>query len=196
MKKLSVEERARFRAVQHEEMDQWISNDVISVCQGAGIPKQRVTTMRWVHTRKVDENTGETNASSAKWFGNQTRPDLCVSTSLLQGAHASATVADTRETNKLVRLCRQDAHVPIRVSPIPLDDLTFGFGDCGWCVRRDGSSQGGSLIIAADKRILDGFVAMTTLVDWKSYKCKRVVRSSLAGETRAYVATLDVFEFT
>ena len=100
----------------------------------------------------------------------------------------------TREANKLIRLCRQHAHVPIRVSPIPLDDLTFvGFGDCGWCVRRDGSSQGGSLIIAADKRILDGFEATTTMVDWKSYKCKRVVRTSLAGETQAYVETLDMF---
>ena len=76
----------------------------------------------------------------------------------------------TREANKLIRLCRQHA-----VSPIPLDDLTFvGFGDCGWGVRRDGSSPGGSMIIAADKRILDGFEATTTMVDWKSYKRKRV----------------------
>ena len=78
-------------------------------------------------------------SGSAKWLGNQNRPDLCVSTSLLRGAHASATVADTREANKLIRLCRQHAHVPLRVSPIPLDDLTFvGFGDCGWgCVEMD-----------------------------------------------------------
>ena len=41
----------------------------------------------------------------------------------------------------------------IRVAPIPLNDLTFvGFGDCGWGVRRDGSSQGGSFVIAADPR--------------------------------------------
>ena len=33
--------------------------------------------------------------------------------------------------------------------------------------------------------------ATTTLVDRKSYKCKRVVRSSLAGETQANVETLD-----
>ena len=39
-------------------------------------------------------------SGSANWFGNQTRPDLCVSTSLLQGGHASATVAVTREANK------------------------------------------------------------------------------------------------
>ena len=69
-------------------------------------------------------------SGSANWLGNQTRSDLCVSTPLLQGAHASATVADTREANKLVRLCRQHAHVPIRISPIPLKDMTFvGFGD-------------------------------------------------------------------
>ena len=69
-----------------------------------------------------------------------------MNTSLLQGAHAPATVADTREAIKLVRLSRQHAHVPIRVSPILLDDLTsVGFGDCGWGVRRGGSSQGGSL---------------------------------------------------
>ena len=59
-------------------------------------------------------------------------------------------------------------------------------------MRRDGSSQGGSLIIAADKRILHGFEATTTMVDWKSYKCQRVVRSSLAGETQANVETLDM----
>ena len=100
-------------------------------------------------------------------------------------------MADTREAIKFIRLCGQHA-------PIPLDDLTFvGFGDCGWGVRRDGSSQGGSLIIAADKRILDGFDEVTTtMVDWRSYKCKRVVRSSLAGETQAFVETLDMLEST
>ena len=39
-KNLSADELAQFRAPQNKEMDQWISNDVISVCQRAGIPKQ------------------------------------------------------------------------------------------------------------------------------------------------------------
>ena len=43
-------------------MEQWISTDVISVCQRAGIPKERVMTMRWVRTWKVAEDTGETKA--------------------------------------------------------------------------------------------------------------------------------------
>ena len=42
IKKLTADERAQFRGAQHEEMDQWISNDVISVCQRAGIPNERI----------------------------------------------------------------------------------------------------------------------------------------------------------
>ena len=38
IKRLSADERAQFRAAQDKEMDQWISNDVISVCQRGGIP--------------------------------------------------------------------------------------------------------------------------------------------------------------
>ena len=40
IKKLSADERAQFRAAQDKEIDQWKSNDVISVCQRAGIPKK------------------------------------------------------------------------------------------------------------------------------------------------------------
>ena len=76
IKKLSDVERAQFRAAQDKEMDQWISNDVISVCQRAGIPKLRVTTMRWVHTWKVAEDTGETKAKARLVVKGFTDPDL------------------------------------------------------------------------------------------------------------------------
>ena len=76
IKKLSADERAQFRAGQGKEMDQWTSNDVISVCQRAGIPKQRVMTMRWVHTLKVAEDTGETKAKARLVVKDFTDPDL------------------------------------------------------------------------------------------------------------------------
>ena len=63
IKKLTADERALFRAAQGKEMDQLTRNDVISVCHGAGIPKDRVMTMRWVHTWKVAD-TGETKAEA------------------------------------------------------------------------------------------------------------------------------------
>ena len=76
-------------------MDQWISNDAISVCQRAGIPKQRVMTMRWVHTWKVAEDTGETKAKArlvVKGFTDPDRNSLGVSNtqSLFETTHFTA----------------------------------------------------------------------------------------------------------
>ena len=76
IKKISAEERAQFRAAQHKEMDRWIRNDVITICQRASIPKQRVMTMRWVNTWKVDENTRETKAEARLLVKGFTDPDL------------------------------------------------------------------------------------------------------------------------
>ena len=65
-------------------------------------------------------------SGSANWLEkSDSSRSLCEYVSLLQGAIASATVADTREAKRLIRLCRQHAHVPIRVSPIPLNFLTL-----------------------------------------------------------------------
>ena len=99
IKKLSADERAQFRAAQHKEMDQWISNDVISVCQRAGIPKQRVMTMRWVHTWKVDENTGETKAKARLVVKGFTDPDLTEIRS------ESPTLKSPFETTHFTALC-------------------------------------------------------------------------------------------
>ena len=76
IKKLSADECAQFRTAQSKEMDKTISNDVISVCQRAGIAKERVMTMRWVHTWKVAEDTGETKAKARLVVQGFTDPDL------------------------------------------------------------------------------------------------------------------------
>ena len=75
IKKLSAEERAQFRAAQHKEMDQWIRYYVISICQ-RGTPKERIMTMRWVHTWKVAEDTGESKAKASLVVKGFTDPDL------------------------------------------------------------------------------------------------------------------------
>ena len=42
---------------------------------------------------------------------------------------------------------------------------------------------------------MDGFEVTTTMVYWTTDESERVVRSSLAVETQAYVETLDMLEF-
>ena len=56
-------------------MDQWISHDVISVCERAGMPKGRMA-VRWVHTWKVAEDTGETKAKARLVVKGFIDPDL------------------------------------------------------------------------------------------------------------------------
>ena len=76
IKKLSADERVQFRAAQDREMDQRISNDVISIYQRAGIPKERVMTMRWNHTWKVARDTRETKAKVRLVVKSFAAPDL------------------------------------------------------------------------------------------------------------------------
>ena len=57
-------------------MDQWTSNDVISVCQRACTPKQRVMTMRWVSHVEVAEDTGEKKANARTLVKGFTDPGL------------------------------------------------------------------------------------------------------------------------
>ena len=69
-------------------------------------------------------------------------------------------------------------------SDIPLKDLRLGvFADAAWANRADGSSQGGRIIIAAHKDFWNGKNDRFSVLGWKSSKCARICRSSLACET-------------
>jgi hypothetical protein len=69
------------------------------------------------------------------------------------------------------------------------------FTDASHETRLDKSSQGGQLHVFADCCILDGKEAKITIVDWKSWKLQRVVRSSLAAEAQAFAEAQDQQEF-
>ena len=47
----------------------------------------------------------------------------------------------------------------------------------------------------ADKRILEGKQSWASMIDWKSWKLKRVTRSSLAGEVQAFSDCQDTQEW-
>ena len=65
------------------------------------------------------------------------------------------------------------------------------FTDAAWAVRPDGSSQGGYLLFFSDKDLLEGKEAKVSIMDWKSWKLKRKVRSSLAAESQAFADAVD-----
>ena len=87
--------------------------------------------------------------------------------------------------------------VELRFKHIPIDQMSFvAFHDAGWASRPDGSSQGGYMIMACNQRLLDGQDSQISLIEWKSWKLKRVCRSSLSAECQAMAEALDNLNFT
>ena len=75
-------------------------------------------------------------------------------------------------------------------------DFRFNaFHDAGWASRPDGSSRRGLMIFACHKDLLDGKEAPLSLLEWKSWKLKRVCRSSLSAECQAMAEALDTLNF-
>ena len=79
---------------------------------------------------------------------------------------------------------------------IPLKDLRLGvFADAAWANRSDGSSQGGRIIVYAHKDFWNGKNERFGVLGWKSSKCARICRSSLACETQSACDAVDELEF-
>ena len=68
--------------------------------------------------------------------------------------------------------------------------LILTFSDASWGSRGDGSSQGGFLILATEKKVLLGQRAPYSILNYGPKKLKRVCRSPLAAETQALSISL------
>jgi len=134
---------------------------------------------------------------SLQWLVTNSRLDLAAPTSISQGHHSQGQVRHLAEANKLIRTAHATADTPLYIQSIPLDRIALvTFHDAGQGSRPDGSSQGGFIIIAADKAILDGKEQPVTILDYRSFRLKRVARSSLSAEVQAFAEALDATEFS
>ena len=127
-----------------------------------------------------------------QWLVTNSRVDLASKVSISASSTSNPTVEDLRKAYKLVRQAQREAGLPVHFHPIALDNFILGgFGDAAWAVRPDGSSQGGFLIYASHKSLMDGKEVPMSILDWKSWKLKRKVRSSLAAESQAMADLVD-----
>ena len=154
--------------------------------------------------RKRDEtsNANETEKKHMKgllgavaWRANQTAPWLSATTSILQGSNQSATVKELLLCNKLCRLQRAKSSVGLQFSNQIKQNVVITFSDASHANRYDGASQGGSLTILADARILNGEKSEFSVLSWHSKRLKRVCRSSTSAEIQACANAYDENEF-
>ena len=139
-----------------------------------------VTSARWIK--------GFRGANGAlQWLCTNTRPDLSADTSISAGTSGSGiTKASILNAQKVIRKAHARINVEIKIRPIDTKDLRFSaFHDAGWASRPDGSSHGGYIIAACHKDLFDDKQAGVSVLDWKSWKLKRVCRSGLSAECQA-----------
>merc|ERR1711884_1021384 len=74
IRNLNAEERKLIEAAKDKEVDQWISNSVFKIVRKAGVPLNRIMSMRWILTwKEAPEGTKAKARLVAKGF---TDPDL------------------------------------------------------------------------------------------------------------------------
>ena len=131
------------------------------------------------------------------WVSSQSRPDLCVQTSLSQQVFPNPTVRDLLTANQAVRRARQQADLCIKVPFIPLEELTICFwSDAAFANTNEHKTQGGWLIGLTSKEMSKGTDVPVGCLGWKSYRLPRVVSSTMGGEAQAFATASGIAEWS
>ena len=132
---------------------------------------------------------------SLQWLAGTTRGDLSAYVSLLQKKHDELKVADLIQVNQVLRYVKATATAHFRVFPVNLESCMFvAYGDSGFANAPQNKSQGGYVVLLTDKAALHG-EQPASLLEWKSYRHQRVLRSTLAAEAASLDRAQDVGNF-
>eukprot|EP00438_Fugacium_kawagutii_P011914 Skav221382 [mRNA] locus=scaffold7016:18304:23637:- [translate_table: standard] len=137
-----------------------------------------------------------------QWPATQGFPALSASVSIQAGELSGATGTFLLDLNKTLRFAKQNAKYgmkfmamsekPKNAKETSLKDMVvILYADAAFDVRKDHSSQGGYVVLVADKAVLTGVKCPTSTISWRSFKLPRVCRSSLGAECQSLSASLE-----
>ena len=132
---------------------------------------------------------------SLQWMASTTRPDIAADTSLLQKSLDTLTYQDLQEANTVLKYVKATADAYLTIKPIDIEQLIFvAFGDSAFANAPGGKSQGGYVLTATTEKALTS-KADASLLDWKSYRHQKVLRSTLAAEAASLDKSEDYANF-
>ena len=117
------------------------------------------------------------------WLGRQSRPDIIFDACELAGRVKDAKVKDLLDTNKVLKKAKSES-VTLRFSKLQ-DPAMMVYSDASFGNLDNGGTQGGHFVC------LQGKGGCISPLGWSSKKIRRVVRSTIAGETLAMADALD-----
>ena len=122
------------------------------------------------------------------WVSSQTRPDLSYQTCVASNSASAATISDLKNVNKAIDYAKKNG-LTLKYPKLDLNDLNIvTFCDAAYANLRDGSSQGAHIVFLASKN------GKACALTWQSKKIKRLVKSSLSGESWAMIEAVESAE--
>ena len=143
--------------------------------------KQKDSKLTEEEVTKVRRACGALN-----WAGREGRPDVASAASMFSSQLLEMRVSDVVKLNKVVNDLKKDSELALRIQPLSEKEMKWGvISDSSFANARGGKTQAGHLLIAFEKKLLEGERAKTNVLHWKSGKLKRTVNSTLAAETQS-----------
>ena len=132
------------------------------------------------------------------WAAKETRPDLAFAANVAQARQNAPCIGDIKMTNAAVKQAREYQDYGVMVARIPIEDMSIVvYHDAAWgnvdledenlddVAGHKVGSQLGYLILAVSRNAIGGRPKAASLLAWRSHTCRRVCRSTFAGETMA-----------
>eukprot|EP00434_Breviolum_minutum_P039141 symbB.v1.2.034744.t1/scaffold4544.1/size38254/1 len=173
----------------------------ISVSQRDFIDKMQKPKLRTKDPASMEVNDEEVTSlksclGAALWLARETRPDLSVQVSQGQQLMPRPTLGDAKTVGNVVRRAKQYQELEWRILPIPIKRLRLCLHtDAAFGNAKGKGTQAGYIVGVTDELLQQGKEAVWSPAAWRSYRLKRVVGSTFAGESQALMDGLGHAEW-
>ena len=159
-------------------------------------PKLRMKDSPLLEVTEEETSSLKSTLGGALWLAKETRPDLAVQVSQGQQMLPKPTLGEARTIGNVVRRAKQYKHLTWKILAIPLSELRLVLHtDAAFANAKKQGTQAGYLVGVTNDNLRSGKPAPWAPITWKSYRLKRVVGSTFAGESQVLMGGLGHAEW-
>ena len=151
-----------------------------------GKPKLRTQEQPHLTINAEETSSLKSVLGAGLWLAKETRPDLAVQVSQGQQLLPSPTLGQAKAKANISRRAKQRKNLVWKILPITQKEVRLCVHtDAAFANAKRQGTQAGYIVGITTSALKEGKTAPWSPAVWKSYRLKRVVGSTLAGETQA-----------